>query len=164
MICIEFILTLLSLQIQGLDAYEQELRRVKGQMEQWIEENKDSSLDDMSLENTAQPADELTKQLFELVSEYSAIDDAFYWMGKAAERQTISMETFAEEARRRGRREFYCRTLAKKIHDTMEAEAPAVPMSAPQSRRSTENTEMAYYAATSSSQTRFAYGYDVSMG
>eukprot|EP01138_Halocafeteria_seosinensis_P002941 gb/GECG01003005.1/.p1 GENE.gb/GECG01003005.1/~~gb/GECG01003005.1/.p1 ORF type:complete len:460 (+),score=66.73 gb/GECG01003005.1/:1-1380(+) len=146
-------------EVQGLEAYENRLAESKREMEQWIEENKDRTLDDVSVDKLATPTDELTQQLFELVSESAALDDAFYWMGRAAERKAISVEQFSKEARERGRREFHCRTLAKKIHDAMEADSVR---SAPPVQCSRSGHAVSY-SATSLEAHQFAYSQDVSM-
>jgi len=74
---------------------------------------------DVDIDDTVVPEDPLSKQLFNLIAEDSAIEDVVYHLEKALAENIIDLESFLKETRTLARQQFFVRATAKKVKSLM---------------------------------------------
>lgn len=87
------------------------------ELSEWLEKNEHLEL---PIDNVVKPADPLSNQMFELVSEDAAIQDIFYYLQQAFENNVIDLETFLKQTRVLSRQQFMLRATAQKVFQTQK--------------------------------------------
>jgi len=104
-------------------AYSTGLSEYKEQLATWLAAAEASSVTADSAVQMVAPADVVSAQLLETVSECAAIEDAYSLLHKMLANGVITPEQFVRETRRRAVRQFELKALANKIHSLQAAAA-----------------------------------------
>lgn len=116
----------------ALRSYEAQLTSYVDALSLWVAQNESVELGPDTVGSLVQPTDVLSAQLLRTVAEAAAIEDSYALLSKALEAGTISVQEYVKEARRRGKRQYELKALAKTIQ-TEQAKAFKPPAPTPTS-------------------------------
>lgn len=105
--------------IQKLEANIAVVDTKTKEIEQWLEESKDSSEQQVSVDDLCQPATKLHSQMLNLSSENAAITDALYFLDRGMYTGHIDCSTHLKSVRKLAKRQFLVRAHLIKINQVL---------------------------------------------